>query len=125
MIRPVLHLLAASLLLSACGAPMPSGKGIVGGAKAGQQPVTVAGQDFVAEVRPGAAGVMLTGAGAERVTGMTVRVSRQGTPLGLADGVPAKAAAALACGQAGGAFNNRALGRVAALGVWAFDGGCA
>ena len=113
------------LALSACGAPMPNGQGAKGGAKSGQQIVTLSGANFVAEVQPGNAGLVISKAGAVAVTGQMVRVTRTGSPLGAADGKLAKQVAQAACGQAGGAFNGQAVGRVVAMGVWAFEGGCA
>ena len=107
----------ALLALCACGAPVPSGKAAPGGAKAGQQIVALGDASFVAEVQPGNAGLIITKAGATAVTGLTVRVTRTGTALGAADGKIAKAVAAAACGQAGGRFDDRAVGRVAALSV--------
>jgi hypothetical protein len=106
--------------------PMPSGSvDEPGRTTAGQQVVTLADQSFVAEVRPGNAGLIITKEGATAVTGMTVRVTRPAAALGAADGKIAKTAAVAACGQAGGVFNDKAVGRVAALGVWAFQGACA
>jgi hypothetical protein len=119
-----LLMVAFLLLLSACGAPVPSGKAAQGGVKAGQQIVSLGEASYVAEVRPGNAGLIITKAGATAVTGLTVRVTRTGAALGASDGKSAKAAAVAACGQAGGAYNDKAVGRVAGLGVWAFEGAC-
>ncbi len=124
MMRFSARILVVALLVSACGAPMPSGKGQPSGAKSGQQIVALSQASFVAEVQPGNAGLIITKKGATAVTGMTVRVTRTGTALGASDGKPAKAAAVAACGQAGGVYDDQAVGRVAALGVWAFEGAC-
>jgi hypothetical protein len=113
----------AFLVLAACGAPPPSGPAR-GAAKAGPQEVTLAGVSYLGSVQRGNPGLIITKAGATAVTGMTVRVTRNGTALGAADGKAAKAAAVAACGQAGGRFNDQAVGRVAALGVWSFEGAC-
>jgi hypothetical protein len=125
MILRAIPLFAALLAVSACGAPMPNGQGGKGGARSGQQIVTLGGADFVAEVQPGNAGLVISKAGATAVTGQTVRVTRSGSALGAGDGKLAKQVAMAACGQAGGAFNGQAVGRVVAMGVWAFEGGCA
>jgi hypothetical protein len=123
MKRAAISLLICAAL-AACGAPMPNGKAPSGGAKAGQQIVAQGEASFVAEVQPGNAGLIITKQGATAVTGLTVRVTRQGTALGVDDGKPAKAAAVVACTQAGGRFNEQAVGRVVGLGVWAFEGAC-
>ncbi|GHC58206.1 hypothetical protein [Neogemmobacter tilapiae] len=114
----------ALLAVSACGAPMPNGQGSKGGARSGQQIVTLGEASFVAEVQPGNAGLVISKAGATAVTGQTVRVTRSGAALGAGDGKLAKQVAMAACGQAGGAFNGQAVGRVVAMGVWAFEGAC-
>jgi hypothetical protein len=123
MFRAV-SLLLTLLALSACGAPMPSGQGAKGGAKSGQQIVTLGEVSFVAEVQPGNPGLVISKAGATAVTGQTVRVTRSGSALAAGDGKLAKQVAEAACSQAGGAFNEQAVGRVVAMGVWAFEGGC-
>ncbi len=111
------------VLLSACTATAPSGGG-TGLAKAGQYPISARGSAFVAEVRPGNPGLIISKQGATAVTGLTVQVSRQGTALGQDEGKTAKDAAVAACGQAGGRFDDRAVGRVGAPGVWVFEGAC-
>ncbi len=117
-------LLIALVTVSACSTPMRDAA--TGGlARASQQEVALGDARYLASVMPGNSGLIISKAGATAVTGMTVRVTRGGTPLGQADGKVAKAAAVAGCSQAGGRFDDRAVGRVAALGVWAFEGACA
>lgn len=109
--------------LSACGAPIADGAG--GGlARASQHEVTLGNEQFVASVMPGNAGLIISKAGATAMTGLTVRVNRDGALLGQADGKLAKVAAVKGCAQASGRFDERVVGRVASPGVWAFEGAC-
>ncbi|MGP3696176.1 hypothetical protein [Rhodobacter sp. NSM] len=107
--------------LSACAAEGPVG----GRAIPGASELTVEGQGFLAELRPGPAGERLTAAGARPVAGFTVDVRRAAPPLHYSDGAAAKRAAEAACEGQGGRFDPTAVGRVSAPGLWRFTGACA
>jgi hypothetical protein len=120
-----------ALLVSACvtqngprTGPLPAtaAPGIV----AAPTTVTVNAREYLGEITAGPLGVVLTKDGAEQVPGGSVRVFRPG--LSQSDGVEAKPVAQAVCGNAGGVFNARALGRFVASGAadgsWVFDGAC-
>ena len=118
--------MAAALTLCLTAACVPAQREPVPlGATPGVQTVRLDGQGFAVSVAPGGAGTAFTRAGAVRVPGQTVAVTRPGAPLGQSDGAAAKRAAYAGCRQAGGQPNAGALGRYAGQGQWSFAGGCA
>lgn len=116
--------LAAALLLGACvaqtGAVRPAG-GSIGGPVS----LTVDGHAFAADIRAGRAGMELTRHGARPVQGQEIRVTRAATPLRMDEGAQAKRAARAGCAEAGGRFNETAIGGYDRAGGWVFPGGCA
>jgi hypothetical protein len=112
----------ACAALSACEASAPVAPAVRNVA-ADAVPVTYRDRAFVASIKPGAPGVVLTRAGAMRVPGATVQVTAPG--LARDEGIAAKEAARLACAAQGGAFQPQAIGRYAGPDVWVFAGACA
>ena len=109
----------ACAALSACMATPPPLRTV----QADGVAVTSRDRVFVASIQPGAAGTVLTRAGAVSIAGATVRVTARG--LARDEGLAAKEAARLACEGQGGAFQGQAIGRYAGPETWAFAGACA
>ncbi|VDC31705.1 hypothetical protein [Pseudogemmobacter humi] len=116
---------AAAVLLSGC---------VAGGTAAplsrlvpGEYQVSVGGDAFWGDVRPGAPGIELTAGGARPVPGHEIRIRPYAGFSGLGGdaGALAKKAARLACQEAGGRFNETAIGAHDRAGAWIFRGGCA
>ncbi|MCB5409834.1 hypothetical protein [Pseudogemmobacter faecipullorum] len=95
------------------------------GAVAGSYQASVKGNDFSGKLRPGAAGKRLTASGARAVTGHAVLVRGVSLSLGQDRGLLAKEGARALCQQAGGRFEETALGQYQAPSAWIFRGGCA
>ena len=121
--RPAAGLVMAALL-GACVAG-DGGQGAVSSrAASGSYQASVKGTDFTGELRPGAAGKMLTASGARATRGQEVLVRGATVSLGQDRGLMAKDGARAICQQAGGRFDEKALGRHQAPGAWIFRGAC-
>lgn len=113
--------LAAALLLGACVAQT----GAMRSVSSGPVSLTVDGQDFTADFREGRPGMELTRHGARAVQGREIRVTRTAALLRMDEGALAKRAARAGCAEAGGRFNETAIGGFDRAGGWVFPGGCA
>ncbi|MGL4321865.1 MAG: hypothetical protein ACRCS3_13475 [Paracoccaceae bacterium] len=120
--RPFIFVLPCAAM-AACAAPVPVAAPATRAVVADGVAVTYRDRAFTAQIAPGAAGITLTRAGAQPVAGSTVRVTAAG--LAADEGIAAKEAARLACGQAGGVFQAQAIGAFAGSETWAFAGACA
>lgn len=112
-------------MLAACVAPSDAASPRGGAAQAGERPVTVEGQAFLARIAPDGPGLQLTAQGAKPVPGRAVSVTRAGSSLAFDEGALAKKAARAGCEAAGGRFQDRAIGGYDRTGAWLFRGACA
>lgn len=130
------HRLGLSAVVGACAVLLAGcvGQGSTSGASAqragantaaGVQLVQVDGAAFEARIGDLGQGLRLGATGATPVPGQGIAVRRQGAALGMDEGALAKRAARAGCAAAGGALNERAIGRFDRQGAWIFAGGCA
>ena len=120
--------LAGLSLLAVAGCAAQPGQGGVSAAPASSAPheLLLGGRSLQASLQPGAAGRSLGANGVRRLSGQTVRVIATDGALANDQGALAKKAARAGCQQAGGRFNEAAIGRFERQGdAWLFDGGCA
>ena len=118
----------ACLCLGACvGGGAGQGGKAAPAARPGVYQASVKGDAFLGEVRAAGPGKALTAAGAVPVLGhaVTVRNATQFTPIGPDAGAAAKRGARALCAEAGGRFNEQAIGRHDGAGAWVFAGACA
>ena len=94
-------------VLCACGAPVSRPMPL---AESGPSMVMMGSTSYMADLQPGE-------------TGITLAVTRDGVPLGYADGLEAKRAAEIFCKRRNGRLMSTALGHFVD-GAWQFEGGC-
>lgn len=115
------RLIPLLLALAGCVAAAPDAPAV----GLSNAPVMVDGQTFMVAIGPMGLGREPGQGGLTPVAGRAARVQGTDAALGQSDGLIAKRAATVACSDAGGRLNDRALGRYDGAGGWIFDGVCA